>query len=57
MICGAVGSGKSTLLAALARARPPLSGAVSTASQRAYVPQRPFLMQGTIRDNILFGLA
>ena len=56
MIAGAVGSGKSTLLASLAGARPPLRGCCQVQGRRAFVPQKPFLLNGSVRENILFGL-
>ena len=56
MIAGAVGSGKSTLLASLACARPALHGFCETKGRRAYVPQKPFLLNGTVKENIIFGL-
>ena len=60
VFCGAVGSGKSTLLACLAKAVSPLAGNLrisadlSESGNRAYVPQVPFLLNATIRENILF---
>jgi ABC-type multidrug transport system fused ATPase/permease subunit len=57
IITGPVGSGKSTVLATLARALRPLTGTVVASDQRAYVAQRPFLSEGTVAENILFGLA
>ena len=57
VITGPVGSGKSTVLATLARALLPLTGQVVASDQRAYVAQRPFLSEGSIEENILFGLA
>jgi ABC-type multidrug transport system fused ATPase/permease subunit len=57
VIIGGVGSGKSTLLASIAGALPLLKQASLTiSSSRAYVAQKPFLMNSTLRDNILFGL-
>ena len=56
MIAGSVGSGKSTFLASLACARPALRGLCNTFGSRAYVPQKPFLLNGTVRENITFGL-
>ena len=56
VITGPVGSGKSTVLATLARALLPLTGKVIASDQRAYVAQRPFLSEGSIEENILFGL-
>jgi len=57
-ICGAVGSGKSLLLSALLGAcdgEPDVQGTSSVTSDVAWVPQRPFLISGTIQDNILLG--
>jgi ABC-type multidrug transport system fused ATPase/permease subunit len=63
VITGGVGSGKSTLLASIAGALPLLNSlssekpaALTLSSRRAYVAQKPFLMNSTLRDNILFGL-
>ncbi|CAJ1399943.1 unnamed protein product [Effrenium voratum] len=56
MIAGPVGSGKSTLLASLAGARPALSGLCRVRGLRAFVPQKPFLLNGSVKENILFGL-
>ncbi|XP_055589734.1 ATP-binding cassette sub-family C member Sur isoform X5 [Uranotaenia lowii] len=57
IIVGRSGSGKSSLLAALLKEINHLSGEVcwSNNSSFAYVPQRPWLLNGTVRDNILFG--
>ena len=57
VITGPVGSGKSTVLATLARALLPLTGKVIASDQRAYVAQRPFLSEGTVAENVVFGLA
>ncbi|CAE7932971.1 ABCC2 [Symbiodinium necroappetens] len=56
MIAGPVGSGKSTLLASLACSRPPLRGQCHVSGHRAFVSQKPFLLNGTVKENILFGL-
>ncbi|GAB5358528.1 hypothetical protein AAMO2058_000466100 [Amorphochlora amoebiformis] len=56
IIAGGVGSGKSTLLKTLAKAMPPLSGQLSTFGMRAYVGQKPCMLNATIKQNILFGL-
>ncbi|KXS94977.1 hypothetical protein AC578_9477 [Pseudocercospora eumusae] len=68
-LVGASGSGKSTTIALLERFYDPCSGAIyldgqeiSTLNLRAYrrnlalVSQEPTLFQGTIRDNIIFGI-
>jgi len=61
-IIGTVGAGKSTLLRTLAGLHVPTSGMVSPLgidpSQRprmGYVPQEAFIMNATVRENILFG--
>lgn len=56
MIAGPVGSGKSTLLASLACSRPPLRGQCHVSGRRAFVSQKPFLLNGTVKENVLFGL-
>ena len=56
IIAGAVGSGKSSLLSSLACAVPLLDGSIKVNRSRAYVSQKPFIMNGTVQDNILFGL-
>jgi len=56
MVAGPVGSGKSTLLASLACARPVLEGSCEVLGWRSYVTQKPFLLNGTVKENILFGL-
>jgi ABC-type multidrug transport system fused ATPase/permease subunit len=33
-----------------------LHGFCETKGRRAYVPQKPFLLNGTVRQNIIFGL-
>jgi len=57
VIAGAVGAGKSTLLAGLSKALEPLEGRCRVRGRRAYVSQRPFLLNDTIENNILFGRA
>ncbi|KAJ2252525.1 Multidrug resistance-associated protein 1, partial [Coemansia sp. RSA 455] len=54
-VSGPVGSGKSTLLLAIARELKLVSGTMHSSDSMAYVGQSPWLMNGTIRDNILFG--
>ncbi|KAJ2880534.1 ATP-binding cassette glutathione S-conjugate transporter ycf1, partial [Coemansia aciculifera] len=54
-VSGPVGSGKSTFLLAIARELEAVSGTVLVGGSMAYVGQSPWLMSGTIRNNILFG--
>lgn len=55
-IVGAVGSGKSALLYALAGELIPSSGNIQRAYESmAYASQEAWIMNGTIRDNILMG--
>jgi ABC-type multidrug transport system fused ATPase/permease subunit len=58
-IVGAVGSGKSTLLRVLAGIQVPTSGSAACAAQArprlAYVPQEAFILNASVRDNIVFG--
>lgn len=51
LVIGDVGSGKSALLTSMAG----LIRGVTTSGRIAYTSQRPILVSGTIRDNILFG--
>ncbi|XP_063225209.1 ATP-binding cassette sub-family C member Sur isoform X2 [Bacillus rossius redtenbacheri] len=57
VIVGRVGSGKSSVLSALLGEMHVVSGRVKWAegSTVAYVAQKPWLLNGTLRDNILFG--
>ena len=55
-----VGSGKSSLLAALLAEITPTGGSNTLPLVRgsmAYCAQQPWIIAGTLRDNILFGLA
>ena len=54
-ICGAVGSGKSSLPSSILGEIQKLKGTVRVSGKQAYVPQSPWILSGTIRDNILFG--
>lgn len=55
-VVGSVGAGKSTLLAAVVGDLVPSLGTVkTTAGPVGYVPQRAFILSGTVRENILFG--
>ncbi|XP_021928372.1 multidrug resistance-associated protein 5-like isoform X2 [Zootermopsis nevadensis] len=54
-VCGHVGSGKTALLlAALGQLRL-VSGQVTRDGSCAYVSQEPWILNATLRDNILFG--
>ena len=56
-VCGPVGSGKSTMIDGIINEVPSLPGSVVTKrGKTAYVPQTPFIMNTTLRENILFGL-
>jgi len=55
-IVGKVGSGKSSLLAALLAEMPRAMGTVWLRGSVAYVPQTAFVLNDTVRGNILFGL-
>lgn len=54
-IIGKVGSGKSALIQALLGGLHRTNGIASIAGSIAYVPQTSWIMNGTIRENILFG--
>ncbi|KAJ2683530.1 hypothetical protein IWW39_005444 [Coemansia spiralis] len=55
-IVGRVGSGKSSLLSALLGDMRKEAGEIVVHGQVAYVPQQPWIMNATLRSNILFGL-
>ncbi|XP_053403770.1 ATP-binding cassette sub-family C member 5-like isoform X1 [Mercenaria mercenaria] len=54
-ICGSVGSGKSSLLSAVLGRMLHVSGKVAVQGSLAYVSQQAWVMNTTVRDNILFG--
>ena len=54
-IVGAVGSGKSSILATLLGEMNKVCGHVSVSGKIAYVPQTPWVMNTTLKENILFG--
>eukprot|EP00934_Nitzschia_sp_Nitz4_P008921 Nitzschia sp. Nitz4//scaffold84_size84139//32260//36378//NITZ4_005195-RA/size84139-processed-gene-0.16-mRNA-1//-1//CDS//3329559024//8911//frame0 len=57
VVCGPVGSGKSTLInGILGEAHAVGNTKVSIQGKVSYVPQTPFILNQTVRDNILFGL-
>jgi ATP-binding cassette subfamily C (CFTR/MRP) protein 1 len=55
MIVGAVGCGKSSVLGTLFKQIPRQSGSVEVGGSLAYVPQTPWIMNATIRENVLMG--
>lgn len=54
-VVGRVGSGKSSLVSALLGETEKVKGEVVLRGSVAYVPQQPWVMNATLRDNILFG--
>jgi len=54
-IIGSFGSGKSSIAQGILGEVEVLSGSIEVKGSIAYVPQTPWIMHGTIRDNILFG--
>lgn len=54
-IVGRVGSGKSSLLQSLVGEMRKIDGEVVFGGSVAYVPQQPWIMNATLRNNILFG--
>ncbi|KAF9688092.1 hypothetical protein SADUNF_Sadunf02G0161200 [Salix dunnii] len=55
-IVGTVGSGKSSLLASILGEMHKISGKVRVCGTTAYVAQTSWIQNGTIEENILFGL-
>lgn len=54
-VCGGVGSGKSSLLSALLGQMTLLGGSVSVNGGFAYVAQQAWILNDSLRENILFG--
>jgi ATP-binding cassette, subfamily C (CFTR/MRP), member 1 len=54
-VVGGVGSGKSSVLASILGEVQTVSGSLHVAGSLAYHSQIPFIMNATVRDNILFG--
>jgi len=54
-VVGPVGCGKSTLLNACIGELTVLSGNVKVCGKVAYAPQTAFILNGTLRENVLFG--
>ncbi|XP_072242554.1 cystic fibrosis transmembrane conductance regulator [Leuresthes tenuis] len=55
-VAGSTGSGKSSLLMMILGELVPSEGKIRHSGRISYSSQTPWLMPGTIRDNILFGL-
>ncbi|CAL5444219.1 unnamed protein product [Camellia sinensis] len=54
-VIGEVGSGKSSLLNLILGEMRLINGSIHSSGSIAYVPQVPWILSGTLRDNILFG--
>ncbi|XP_060779435.1 multidrug resistance-associated protein 5 isoform X2 [Neoarius graeffei] len=54
-ICGSVGSGKTSLISAILGQMTLLEGTVATDGNFAYVAQQAWILNATLRENILFG--
>jgi ATP-binding cassette subfamily C (CFTR/MRP) protein 4 len=55
-VCGPVGSGKTALMNAILGEIPCISGQIGLRNRNiAYVPQKPWILNGTLEENILFG--
>ncbi|KAJ8245272.1 hypothetical protein GJAV_G00268970 [Gymnothorax javanicus] len=55
-VAGSTGSGKSSLLMMILGELVPSQGKVRHSGRVSFSPQTPWIMPGSIRDNILFGL-
>uniref|UniRef100_A0A7N8Y8Y1 ATP-binding cassette sub-family C member 5 n=1 Tax=Mastacembelus armatus TaxID=205130 RepID=A0A7N8Y8Y1_9TELE len=54
-VCGSVGSGKTSLMSAILGQMTVLEGTVAVRGRLAYVAQQSWILNATLRDNILFG--
>ncbi|CAH1784335.1 unnamed protein product [Owenia fusiformis] len=54
-ICGPIGSGKSTLLYSIMYRTEVVSGELFCNESVTYVPQQPWIMNTTMRENVTFG--
>eukprot|EP00058_Branchiostoma_floridae_P007796 XP_002593284.1 hypothetical protein BRAFLDRAFT_123638 [Branchiostoma floridae] len=54
-VCGGVGSGKSSLISGILAQMRLLKGKVATDGNYAYVAQQAWILNSSVRDNILFG--
>ncbi|KAE8378325.1 P-loop containing nucleoside triphosphate hydrolase protein [Aspergillus bertholletiae] len=55
-VTGPVGSGKSALLSALSGQMVQLRGSITLGANAVLCPQAPWILSGTVQDNILFGM-
>ncbi|KAN0055185.1 hypothetical protein ACTA71_008282 [Dictyostelium dimigraforme] len=55
MVVGSVGSGKSTLVQAMLGELESISGEIGIKGSIAYVPQQAWIINATLKDNIIFG--
>jgi ABC-type transport system involved in cytochrome bd biosynthesis fused ATPase/permease subunit len=55
MVVGPVGSGKSSYIQALLGELPKVSGTLSVDGTQAYAAQEAFIVNTTVRENIIFG--
>ncbi|XP_069129781.1 ATP-binding cassette sub-family C member 5-like [Argopecten irradians] len=55
-VCGSVGSGKSSLISAILGRMPKLTGHLAVDGSAAYAAQQAWIFNGTLRENVLFGL-
>ncbi|KAG0339318.1 hypothetical protein BG004_006873 [Podila humilis] len=56
-VVGRIGQGKSSLLSAIIGEMYKLEGSIAVRGRIAYVPQQAWIVNATLRDNILFGKA
>lgn len=54
-ICGSVGSGKTSLISSILGQMTLLEGSIAVNGTFAYVAQQAWILNATLRDNILFG--
>ncbi len=55
MVVGPVGCGKSSYVQAILGELPKISGTLSVSGTVAYVSQEAFIVNTTVRENIIFG--
>eukprot|EP01091_Cochliopodium_minus_P010616 TRINITY_DN2850_c0_g1_i3.p1 TRINITY_DN2850_c0_g1~~TRINITY_DN2850_c0_g1_i3.p1 ORF type:complete len:720 (-),score=229.12 TRINITY_DN2850_c0_g1_i3:506-2665(-) len=55
MVVGSVGSGKTTLLHSILGGLEKIQGKLQVNGSVAYTPQQAWIVNGTLRDNIIFG--